>query len=88
MIAGPLYAIGLIASLVTIVMVGFSVPALYGEFMTATDVPGADYLAALSGIGRHIGWALGPFVGGLVMMGLGQVLFLLGAINRALRGAP
>jgi hypothetical protein len=27
-----------------------------------------------------------PFVGGLVLMGLGRIVMLLGSINRALRG--
>ena len=31
-------------------------------------------------------WAVGPIVGGLVLMGIARIIMLLGAINRSLRG--
>ena len=88
MIAGLLYIIGLIATLVTIVMVGYSAPALIQTFMTAIEGPNADYLGAVVTLGQSLNWALGPLVGGLLVMGVGRIIFLLGAINRALRGNP
>jgi formate/nitrite transporter FocA (FNT family) len=87
-IAGLLYIIGLIATVVTIVMVGYSAPALVQAFMTAIQAANPDYLAAVADLGRNLSWALGPFVGGLLIMGVGRIIFLLGAINRALRGTP
>ncbi len=88
MIAGLLYIIGLIATLVTVVMVGYSAPALIQAFMGAIEAPNPDYLGALASLGRNLNWALGPLVGGLLIMGVGRIIFLLGAINRALRGNP
>jgi hypothetical protein len=88
MVAGLLYIVGLIAVLVTVVMVGFHAPPLVQAFMASVEAPNSDYLAAIAGLGRGLGWALWPFVGGLVIMGIGRIIFLLGAINRALRGTP
>lgn len=88
MVAGLLYIVGLIAALVTILMVGYSAPALIQVFMAAVQAPSPDYIAAVADLGRNLSWALGPFVGGLVIMGIGRIIFLLGAINRALRGTP
>lgn len=88
MVAGLLYIVGLIATLVTVVMVGYSAPSLVQAFLAGIDGPSADYLGAVSTFARGLSWALGPFVGGLVIMGIGRIIFLLGAINRALRGTP
>ena len=88
MVAGLLYIVGLIATVVTVVMVGYAAPALVQAFMTAIEAPNADYLGAVATLGGALSWALGPFVGGLVVMGLGRIIFQLGAINRALRGTP
>jgi len=88
MIAGLLYIVGLAAIVVTIIMVGYAAPALVQAFMAAIEVPNPDYLGAVATFGQALGWALGPFVGGLVLMGFGRVIALLGAINRALRGNP
>lgn len=88
MIAGLLYIVGLIATVVTIVMVGYAAPTLVQAFMAAIEAPNPDYLGAVATLGHSLSWALGPFVGGLVIMGLGRIVFLLGAINRALRGNP
>jgi hypothetical protein len=88
MVAGLLYIVGLIATLVTIVMVGYAAPTLIQGFMAGIDGPSADYIGAVSTFARGLSWALLPFVGGLVIMGIGRIIFLLGAINRALRGTP
>jgi len=88
MVAALLYIVGLIATLVTVVMVGYSAPSLVQAFMAAVQAANPDYLAAIADLGRGLSWALGPFVGGLVIMGIGRIIFLLGAINRALRGTP
>jgi hypothetical protein len=88
MVAALLYIVGLIATLVTIVMVGYSAPSLVQAFMAAIDGPSADYVGAVARFASGLNWALGPFVGGLLIMGVGRIIFLLGAINRALRGTP
>jgi hypothetical protein len=88
MVAGLLYIVGLIATVVTVVMVGFAAPPLVQAFMASIQAATPDYLAAVADVGRGLSWALGPFVGGLVIMGLGRIIMLLGAINRALRGTP
>ena len=88
MVAGLLYIIGLIAALVTAVMVGLGAPPNIQAFLTALQAANPDYLGALAALGRGLGWAVMPFVGGLAIMGLGRIIFLLGAINRTLRGTP
>lgn len=88
MVAGLLYVVGLVATLVTVVMVGFAAPPLVQAFMSGIQAAEPDYLGAIAGLGRGLDWALWPFVGGLLAMGVGRIIFLLGAINRALRGAP
>jgi hypothetical protein len=88
MVAGLLYVIGLIAVLATLVTVGLGAPPLIQTFMTEIQGAGADYLGAVATLFRAINWALTPFVGGLIVMGIGRIIFLLGAINRALRGTP
>lgn len=88
MVAGLLYVVGLVATLVTVVMVGFAAPPLVQAFMSGIQAPEPDYLGAIAELGRGLDWALWPFVGGLLAMGVGRIIFLLGAINRALRGAP
>lgn len=86
MVAGLLYVVGLIAVLATIVVAGFGAPGLIQMVNTALDRPGSDLLATLVDVARLLQWAVLPFVGGLVLMGLGRIVMLLGAINRALRG--
>jgi hypothetical protein len=88
MVAGLLYIVGLIVALVTVLVVGYSAPALFQGFMTAIQAPAPDYFAAVADLGRNLSWAVVPFIGGLVIMGIGRIIFLLGAINRALRGTP
>ena len=88
MVAGLLYIAGLIATLVTLVMVGASAPTLIQNFTTALNAPGSDLIANIVDTGRALGWAVLPFVGGLVVMGFGRMLMLLRSIDRALRGNP
>lgn len=86
MVAGLLYVVGLIAVLATIVVAGFGAPGLIQMVNSALDTPGSDLLATLVDVARLLQWAVLPFVGGLALMGLGRIVMLLGAINRALRG--
>jgi hypothetical protein len=86
MVAGLLYIVGLIAVLVTIVMVGIAAPDLIQTFNAARDVPSADLFAGVGDVARSLQWALWPFVGGLVLMALGRVVMLLASIDKALRG--
>ena len=86
MVAGLLYVVGLIAVLATIVVAGYGAPGLIHMINTSLDTPGSDLLATLIEAARLMQWAVLPFVGGLALMGLGRIVVLLGAINRALRG--
>jgi hypothetical protein len=86
MVAGLLYVVGLIAVLATLVVAGFGAPGLIQMVNTALDTPGSDLLGTLVDVARLLQWAVLPFAGGLALMGLGRIVMLLGAINRALRG--
>ena len=86
MVAGLLYIVGLIAVVATLVVAGFGAPGLIQMINAALDTPGSDLLGTLVDTARLLQWAVLPFVGGLVLMGLGRIVMLLGAINRALRG--
>ena len=86
MVAGLLYVVGLIAVVATLVVAGFGAPGLIQMINAALDTPGSDLLGALVDTARLLQWAVLPFVGGLVLMGLGRIVMLLGSINRALRG--
>ena len=86
MVAGLLYVVGLIAVLATIVVAGFGAPGLIQMVNTALDTPGSDLLGTLVDVARLLQWAVLSFAGGLVLMGLGRIVMLLGAIIRALRG--
>lgn len=86
MVAGLLYIAGLIAALVTLVMVGFAAPDLVQAFTASLDTSGI--LGAITGLAQGLSWAAMPFIGGLVLMGLGRMLLLLGSIDRSLRGNP
>jgi len=86
MVAGLLYVVGLIAVLATLVVAGVGAPGLIEMVNAALDTPGSDLLATLIEVARLMQWAVLPFVGGLALMGLGRIVMLLGAINRALRG--
>jgi len=84
MVAGLLYFIGLVAVLVSIAVAGYQTPAAVADFNAAMN-GGADLVEALAAVGGGFAWVLPPFVGGLVLMGLGRIIMLLTAINRALR---
>ena len=86
MVAGLLYVVGLIAVLATLVVAGLGAPGLIQMFNTALDTPGTELLGTFVDVARRLQWAVMPFVGGLALMGLGRIVMLLGAINRALRG--
>jgi len=86
MVAGLLYVVGLIAVLATLIVAGFGAPGLIQMVNSSLDTPGSDLLATLIEVARLMQWAVLPFVGGLVLMALGRIVMLLGAINRALRG--
>lgn len=88
MVAGLLYIVGLIATLVTLALVGFAAPALIQAFTAGLQAPGDGLLASLAALARDLNWAALPFVGGLVLMGLGRIVMLLGSIDRSLRGNP
>ena len=86
MVAGLLYIAGLIAALATAVMVGFAAPALNHNITAGLDTAGL--LGAITDLVQDLHWAAVPFIGGLVLMGLGRMLLLLGSIDRSLRGNP
>lgn len=86
MLAGLLYLIGLIAVLVAIAIAGYSAPDAITRFTTAMDAGNANVLELSLSILSSYAWTLWPVVGGLVVMGLGRIIMLLGAINRSLRG--
>jgi len=88
MVAGLLYIAGLIATLVTLVMVGVAAPTLIQNFTAGLNAPGSDLIANIVDTGRALSWAVLPFVGGLAVMGFGRMLMLLRSIDRALRGNP
>ncbi|MDC9822785.1 hypothetical protein PRN20_03490 [Devosia sp. ZB163] len=87
MVAGLLYLVGLIATLVTIVMVGASAPAIVQNVSAVLAAADPDYIGLLVDTARSLNWALAPFVGGLVLMALARIVMLLGSIDRALRGS-
>jgi hypothetical protein len=86
MIAILLYLIGLIAAVVTAIAVGFEAPAIYNSLMAAYNSGTQNVLPALGAAAAGLGWALMPFLGGLLLMGFARIMMLLGSINRALRG--
>jgi hypothetical protein len=86
MIAMLLYLVGLIAALVTLVLVGSDYAALYTSLNAAFTGTTANILPALGTIARNLNWAVAPFLGGLLLMGFARVMMLLGSISRALKG--
>jgi hypothetical protein len=85
MVAGLLYLIGLIAVLISIIIIGYGAPPMIQTFSAAMDA-GENVFATIGGIAGTLSWAVGPVVGGLALMGLGRIIMLLGSINRSLRG--
>ncbi|MBI4922400.1 MAG: hypothetical protein HY834_11670 [Devosia nanyangense] len=86
MIAILLYLIGLISALVTVVAVGFDAPPIYSALLAASQSGSQNLLPALGVAAKGLGWALMPFLGGLLLMGFARIMMLLGSINRALKG--
>lgn len=86
MIAILLYIIGLVSAVVTVVLVGFEAPEIYTTLLAAYDTGLSNLFATLGTIATGLGWALTPFLGGLLLMGFARIMILLGSINRALRG--
>lgn len=86
MVAGLLYLIGLIAVLVSIVIIGYSAPAMFQSFSAAMDAGNQNMFGVVGGLLGSLGWAVTPIVGGLLLMGVARIIMLLGAINRSLRG--
>lgn len=86
MIAGLLYLIGLVVVLVSIAVVGYTVPQAVSTFTTAMDAGNENMLDVLWRIAQGYGWAVHPIIGGLALMGFARIIMLLGAINRSLRG--
>ena len=86
MIALLLYLIGLVSAVVTVVVVAFDAPNIYATLMAAYNSGLGNVLPALGQVASGLGWALTPFLGGLLLMGFARIMMLLGSINRALRG--
>jgi hypothetical protein len=86
MVAGLLYLIGLIAVVVSIVIIGYAVPGMIQTVSAAMDANEPDMLGVITGLAVTLNWAVAPLVGGLLLMGVGRIIMLLGAINRSLRG--
>ena len=86
MIAILLYLIGLVSAAITVVVVGFEVPAIHATLLAAYDSGLPNVLPALGRVAAGLSWALAPFLGGLLLMGFARIMILLGSINRALRG--
>lgn len=86
MIAILLYLIGLISVVVTVALVAVGGPAVYDGLYAAYQAGYDHILPALATVMAGLGWALWPFLGGLLLMGFARIMMLLGSINRALKG--
>ncbi len=86
MIAFLLYLIGLISTVITVVLVGFDVPPVYAALLAAYQSGSQNMLPVLGSAIAGLGWALWPFLGGLLLMGFARIIMLLASINRALKG--
>lgn len=85
MVAGFLYLIGLIAVLISIVIIGYGAPTMIQTFTAAMDA-GENVFSAIAGLWGSLSWATLPIVGGLALMGFARIIMLLASINRSLRG--
>ena len=85
MVAGLLYLIGLVAVLISILVMGYGAPPMIQNFTAAMD-RGENVFSTIAVLANSLGWAVTPIIGGLVLMGLGRIIMLLAAINRSLRG--
>jgi len=86
MIAILLYLIGLISAVVTVVLVAFDAPPIYDSLYAAYQLGPDHLLPVLATATSGLGWALWPFLGGLLLMGFARIMMLLGSISRALKG--
>jgi hypothetical protein len=86
MIAFLLYLFGLIAAVVTLILVGFDAPAIYNGLYAAYQAGLDHILPALAAAAASLSWAFWPFLGGLLLMGFARIIMLLGSIKRALKG--
>jgi hypothetical protein len=86
MIAALLYLIGLVAVVVTLILVGAEGTAIYQSVATAFGGGTAGLLPALGTIAASLSWTLAPLLGGLLLMGFARIMMLLGSISRALKG--
>lgn len=86
MIAILLYLIGLVCVVVTVVVVGYDAPSIYQAGLAAYQAGLDQLLPAVGRIALGYGWALMPFLGGLLLMGFARIMMLLGAIRHALKG--
>ena len=85
MVAGLLYLIGLIAVVISILVIGNGAPTMIQTFSAAMDA-GENVFATIGGLAAGLTWAVLPIVGGLALMGMGRIIMLLASINRSLRG--
>ena len=85
MVAGLLYLIGLIAVLISIVIIGYGAPTMIQSFTAAMDA-GENVFSTIATLAGSLTWALWPVIGGLSLMGFARVIMLLASINRSLRG--
>jgi hypothetical protein len=89
MVAGILYVIGLISVLLTIVAAGFAIPTTITEVTRQIDTGGTgaqNLMSIAQMVAATYAQFATPFLAGLLLMGAGRALWLLGAINRSLRG--
>lgn len=86
MIAGLLYLIGLVAVLVSIVIIGYGAPTMLQTFSAAMDAGSTNMFGVIGSLVGSLGWAVTPIVGGLLLMGVARIIMLLASINRSLRG--
>ena len=85
MVAGLLYLIGLIAVVISILVIGYGAPTMTQTFSAAMDA-GDNVFAVIAELAAALSWAVLPIVGGLALMGMGRIIMLLASINRSLRG--
>lgn len=85
MVAGLLYLIGLIAVVISILVIGYGAPTMIQTFSAAMDA-GENIFTTIGGLATGLTWAVLPIVGGLALMGMGRIIMLLASINRSLRG--
>ena len=85
MVAGLLFAIGLLSVLISLVFAGLAAPDLLARY-NAAMANNADVLATILSLAGDLQWTVTPIVGGLLLMAVARIIVLLAAINRSLRG--